>query len=114
MHTAASVKGLNRPLHFTNLGGSVVKHGKAISAVVIAVVLLALGLVLKDQADFSRGYVKSQLEAHGITFTPAEYLLPSQKDIPCLFKNAGKPLTTGKQAECYAKYQIALDMDLIE
>ena len=41
------------------------KHGKAIFAVVIAVVLLALGLVLKNQADFSRDYLKSQLEAHG-------------------------------------------------
>ncbi len=90
------------------------KHGKAIFAVAIAVVLLALGLVLKDQADFSRDYLKSQLEAHGITFTPVEFLLPSQKDIPCLIENAGKPLTTGKQAECYAKYQIALDMDLID
>ena len=90
------------------------KHGKAIFAVVIAVVLLALGLVLKDQADFSRDYLKSQLEAHGITFTQVDYLLPSQQDIPCLIENAGKPLTTGKQAECYAKYQIALDMDLVD
>ena len=90
------------------------KHSKAIFAVVIAVVLLALGLVLKNQADFSRDYLKSQLEAHGITFTQVEFLLPSQKDVPCLIENAGKPLTTGKQAECYAKYQIALDMDLID
>ncbi len=90
------------------------KHGKVIFAGLIAVVLLALGLVLKNQADFSRDYVKSQLEAHGITFTPAEFLLPSQKDVPCLVENAGKPLTTGKQAECYAKYQITLDMALID
>ena len=90
------------------------KQGKAIFAGLIAVVFLALGLVLKNQADFSHDYVKSELEAHGITFTQVEFLLPSQKDVPCLVENAGKLMTTGKQAECYAKYQISLDMDLID
>ena len=33
-----------------------------------------------------------------------------QSKIPCLIQNAGKPLTTGKQAECYANEQIGIDV----
>ena len=43
-----------------------------------------------------------------------EGLLPNQKTVPCLVENAGKQLVSGKQAECYAKYQIGLDLALID
>ena len=85
-----------------------------IAAVVLAVIALALGLVLKNQSDFSKNYLKHQLNEHGITFTAADNLQPAQKKIPCLVKNAGKLMSTGKQAECYAKYQIGLDMTFID
>jgi hypothetical protein len=86
----------------------------AIGAFVLAVVVLALGLVLQNQADFSRNYVRAQLAERGISFTPVDALLPAQKKVQCLVANAGKPLTTGKQAECYAKYQIGIDLTLID
>ena len=89
-------------------------RGLAIGAFVLAVVVLALGLVLKNQADFSRNYVKAQLVERGISFTPKEALLPDQQKVPCLIANAGKPMTTGKQAECYAKYQIGIDLGLVD
>jgi hypothetical protein len=36
------------------------RRGLTIGAFVLAVVLLALGLILQNQADFSRNYVKTQ------------------------------------------------------
>lgn len=89
-------------------------RGLAVGAGALAVVILAIGLVFRDQADFSRNYVGSQLSEHGIMFTPVENLLPQQKKVPCLVRNAGKPMKTGKQAECYAKYQIGIDLTLID
>lgn len=58
--------------------------------------------------------MRSQFAERGITFTPVEALLPDQQKVPCLVANAGKPLTTGKQAECYAKYQIGIDLTLVD
>jgi hypothetical protein len=89
-------------------------RGLAIGAFVLAVVLLLLGLVLQNQANFSSNYVETQFAERGIIFTPADALLPAQKKVACLVANAGKPLTTGKQAECYAKYQIGIDLTLVD
>ncbi len=76
-------------------------------------VVLALGLVLNNQAAFSKSYVHDQLVEHKITFIPLRGMTEAQRAVPCLVKNAGKPLTTGAQAECYAKYQIGGDMQQI-
>jgi len=90
------------------------RRGVAIGACALAVGVLVLGLVFKNQADFSRDYVKRELTEKGISFTPVENLLPQQKDIACLKQYAAKPLTTGKQAECYARYQIGIDLTVID
>jgi len=87
---------------------------RAIAAGVLGVILLGIGLVVNNQANFSRNYVHDQLAEHKIVFTPVAGLNAAQKDVPCLLANAGKQLTTGKQAECYAKYQIGLDLPLID
>lgn len=89
-------------------------RGLAIGTCVLSIVVLVLGLILQNQANFSRDYLHDQLAEHGITFTPAANLLPQQQAIPCLVANAGKPLLTGKQAECYAKYQIGIDLTLVD
>jgi hypothetical protein len=86
----------------------------ALAAVVLAVLALAIGLVLQNQAAFSRNYVQAELADHHIRFTPVANLLPAQQKIGCLTANAGKSLTTGKQAECYAKYQIGIDLSVID
>jgi len=72
----------------------------------VAVLLLVLGLVCQNQATFAKSYVKDQLGQQKITFTPVAGLAPDEKQAPCLIANAGKPLTTGKQAECYANEYI--------
>lgn len=93
---------MNRTLRRSGLGAGV-----------IGLLVLAIGLVLNNQAAFSRSYVHNQLVEHRITFTPARGMTEAQRAVPCLVRNAGKPLTTGKQAECYANYQIGGDMQRI-
>ena len=88
--------------------------GIAIALGVLSVGAFALGLVFRHEANFARGYVHDELAARAISFTPAANLLPSQQGIECLNANAEQPLLTGKQAECYAKYQIGLDLEVID
>jgi hypothetical protein len=76
----------------------------------LGAVVLSLGLVLNNQANFSDRYVREQLVEHKINFRPVEGLTEEQKAVPCMVKYAGQQLATGKQAECYAKYQIGYDM----
>jgi len=82
----------------------------SIGGVVMAGLLLVLGLVLKANADFAKSYVRDQLIEQKITFTPVANLSDEEKKADCLVSNAGQPLTTGKQAECYANAYIALHL----
>jgi hypothetical protein len=77
--------------------------------VVLAGLLLVLGLILQNQANFAHDYVHDQLAAQQITFTPAAGLKANEKS-PCIVDNAGKLLTTGRQAECYANHYIAVHL----
>ena len=83
--------------------------------VLIGVLLLVLGFVLADQASFAKSYVKTELSEQKITFAAADVLKDEEKNwkpgSTCLVENAGKQMETGKQAECYASYYIALHMD---
>jgi len=77
---------------------------------VVAALLLVLGLVLQSQADFAKSYVTDQLTAQKIVFTPADKLTDEEKSATCIVTNASQPLTTGKQAECYANNYIGLHL----
>lgn len=76
------------------------------------VALLVVGaIVLKGEADFSNDYVKEQLSRQKITFTAVEKLSADDKAFSeartgCTIKYASQPMTTGKQAECYANEYI--------
>ena len=80
-----------------------------------AVLFIILGFVLADQGSFAQSYVKDQLGQQKITFTPADKLTNEEKSwkpgSSCLTTYAGKLMETGKQAECYANYYIALHVD---
>lgn len=89
------------------------KRTRAIGTSLLALAILALALIVQNQANFANDYLHDQLAEHGIIFTPTAGLLPAQQKIPCLVANAGKPLLTGGQAECYAKYQIGIDLTLV-
>lgn len=89
----------------------------SIGGAVFAVLLLILGLVLKNQADFAKSYVKDQLGQQQIYFTPAKFL-GEDTQAACLKKygttngdeTKGQLMTTGKMAECYANEYIAVHM----
>jgi hypothetical protein len=81
----------------------------------VAVLLFALGFALFTQYSFSQNYVKDELSAQKITFTAAEKLSAEEKSWKagsvCLVENGGKLMETGPQAECYAKFYLALHME---
>jgi hypothetical protein len=81
----------------------------------VAVLLVALGFALFTQYSFSQNYVKEELSAQKISFTPADKLTDEEKGwkagSACLTTYAGQLLQTGAQAECYAKYYIALHLE---
>ena len=74
----------------------------------IAALLVVMGVILNDNAKFADDYVTEQLKAQKITFKAADKLTDEERKSACVVENAGKPLTTGKQAECYANEFIAL------
>ncbi len=80
----------------------------SVGGIALAGLLLVLGLVMTSNANFSKNYVKDQLSQQNITFKPASALTDEEKQSACLVKFAGQPLTTGKQAECYANDFIGL------
>jgi hypothetical protein len=85
----------------------------SVGGLLLAGLLLVLGLVLQNQADFAKSYVKDQLVEQKITFTPVANLTAEEKRADCIVANASKPLTTGKQAECYANNYIGLHVSEI-
>jgi hypothetical protein len=70
----------------------------------LAGLLLVIGIVFTSNANFANDYVTSQLREQNISFKPAAALTAEEKELSCVVKYAGQPLTTGKQAECYANY----------
>jgi len=81
-----------------------------VGGLALAALIAVLGVVLNSNANFANNYVHNQLSAQKITFTPAQGLAPAEKEAKCLVSNAGKPLSSGKQAECYANRYIALHL----
>jgi hypothetical protein len=79
----------------------------------LAVLLLIVGLVMTSNKNFASNYVADQLSEQRITFKTTSTLTAEEKKSDCLVKYAGKPLTTGKQAECYANEFIGLHLKSI-
>lgn len=81
----------------------------------VALLLLALGFAAFGQYSFAQNYVKEELSAQKISFTPADKLTAEEKTwkpgSACLVTYGGQLMETGPQAECYAKFYIALHME---
>ena len=84
----------------------------AVGGLILAVLVLVLGLVLQNQADFAHDSVEAQLSAQQIFFPPVSALRPDEND-PCLTKNAEQQLVTGAQAQCYADHYIAVHLSAV-
>ena len=82
----------------------------SVGGLLFGVLLLVLGLVLTNQANFAEDYVTEQLSEQQISFTPAEALSEEEAASACLVEFAGTPLDSGAKAECYANDYIALHM----
>jgi hypothetical protein len=82
----------------------------SIGGILFGGLILILGLVLQNQANFAENYVKDQLGQQKIEFTEVAYLHGEQEDAPCLVNYAGTPLDSGKKAECYANEYIAFHL----
>ncbi len=70
---------------------------------VLALGALVLGGIALGLGQFMQGNVRSELEAQQISFTPAENLSDTEREIPGIVENAGLPLTTGNQAQVYSE-----------
>jgi hypothetical protein len=82
----------------------------SVGGLLLAGLLLIGGLVLTSNANFANTYVTQQLSEQKITFKTADTLTAEEKQQACLVTYAGKALTTGKQAECYANNFIAVHL----
>lgn len=79
----------------------------SVGGLALAILLGVLGLVLRSNATFAQAYVRDQLVAQEIMFTPADKLTPEEQASPGLVRYGGRQLVTGKQAEVYANDYIA-------
>ncbi|MEY2754139.1 MAG: hypothetical protein RJB65_497 [Actinomycetota bacterium] len=83
----------------------------SIGGALFAALLLVLGLVLKDQANFATDYVKDQLSEQKIAF-PEEYAR-GETDVEgsdCLDEYIGQAVDSGPKAECFANFYIKTHM----
>ena len=71
-----------------------------------AILFLILGFVFRANGTFARNYVKDQLSAQQIMFSPAETLSEEEAAVGCLVDNAGTVVDSGDKAECYANEYI--------
>ena len=82
----------------------------SVGGLLLAGLLLVAGLVFTSNASFASTYVHDQLAEQKISFKTADTLTAEEKQQACLVEYAGQPLTTGKQAECYANNFINLHL----
>jgi hypothetical protein len=82
----------------------------SLGGLALAGLLLVVGFVLTTNANFANTYVRDQLSQQNISFPQVSAMSDEEKQVPCLVENAGRKLTTGKQAECYANEYIGLHL----
>ena len=75
---------------------------RSVAGIAIGGGLLVLATAMTSNANFSDRYITDQLSKQRITFKAADALTDAERSKPCVVANAGKPMLTGKQAECYA------------
>jgi hypothetical protein len=83
----------------------------SVGGLLLAGLLLVAGLVFTSNASFASSYVHDQLAEQKISFKTADTLTAEEKQQACLVEYAGQPLTTGKQAECYANNFLGLHLE---
>ena len=83
----------------------------AAGGLVIAVLILVLGLVLQNQANFAKDYVHDQLAQQKITFTPAQRLdAERERSVPEEQRRASRS-SPASRPQCYANHYIAVHLE---
>ncbi len=83
----------------------------SVGGLLLAGLLLIAGLVLTSNANFANNYVHDQLRlSRRSRSRRPTTLTDEEKQQACLVTYAGQPMTTGKQAECYANNFIGLHL----
>ena len=82
----------------------------SIGGLALAGLLLIAGLVLTATRTSPTPTSPTSCRQQKITFKTADTLTDEEKKQACLVTYAGQPLTTGKQAECYANNFIGLHL----
>lgn len=80
------------------------------AGIAVAVGLAGFASLMHGNASFAAGNISRQLSEQQINFKPAEALTPEEREHACLVAYAGKPLTTGAEAECYANHFIGVHL----
>lgn len=73
----------------------------------LAIVLLVVGVLFQQNANFANDNVRSQLEAQKIFFAPKSGLSPEELKEPDIVKYAGKQVVDGDMAHVFADQYIA-------
>jgi hypothetical protein len=76
----------------------------ATGGALVAILVLALGIVARNEANFAKENVREQLAEQQIFFKEESKLTPSEREAPGVVKYAGQQLLTGEQAQAYAGY----------
>lgn len=71
---------------------------------ILSIGALVVGGIALYMGNFVHDNVSDELVSQQITFTAEENLSDEERAIPGIVENAGKPLTTGNQAQVYSEY----------
>ena len=77
----------------------------------LAVVLLVLGVLFQQNADFAHDNVKDQLTEQQVFFPPEEALSDEERSQEGVVEHAGEQVDTAEKARIYADEYIALHLD---
>ena len=78
------------------------------SRVILLWLILSIGALVAGggalwMGRFIQNNIRDELESQQITFSPEDQLSDEEREIPGMVENAGKPLTTGNQAQVYSE-----------
>lgn len=82
----------------------------SLAGLALAIVLLVVGILFQQNANFAHDNVKNQLAEQKVFFPPANALSAEEKASSDVVKYAGKQVTNGKMAEVYANDYIAVHL----
>lgn len=85
----------------------------SVGGLLLAIVLLIVGVLFQQNANFAKDNVRDQLRAQHVFFPPESALSAAEKAQPEVVDNAGKQVVDGDRAEVYADHYIAVHLKAV-